>query len=427
MATRNEPQRSKRPKVLLLASAVSPLRGSESATGWHWALETAKRFDTWVITTAGPSNDEVRGFLETRGQIPGLHFIFVSRGLVGDLLMRIPWLYFLAPGLWYLAYNLWHRRAFRVARQLHRQIGFDLVHQVNMCGYREPGYLWKLDVPFVWGPVAGTQDYPWRFLGEAGWLWAVSEVCRTLVNGWQLRFSPRVRRAARRAAVLVAANSTTQNHFAAIHNVSAELLADVGVEHVAGQPRQPDPGRRELRILWSGVLQPRKALSLLIKALARIPPEVPYQLRILGEGPRGKPWRKLASRLGVADRIAWLGWLPREEAIQLYTWADVFVFTSLRDTMGTVVLEALGMALPVICLDHQGVHDVVTPECGIKIPVTNPREVVERLATAIVSLAGDRATWQRLSAGALLRAADYDWCRKGETMAAFYRRVLENT
>ena len=93
--------------------------------------------------------------------------------------------------------------------------------------------------------------------------------------------------------------------------------------------------------------------------------------------------------MGVAGHIAWLGWLPHREAIEQYAWADAFVFSSLRDTTGTVVVEALAAGLPVICLDHQGVHDVVTDDCGLKIPVTTPREVIAGLSDAIVA-AGPR-------------------------------------
>ena len=101
------------------------------------------------------------------------------------------------PGVGYLSYNLWQRRALRAARQLHAQVRFDLVHHVNILGFREPGYLWKLDAPFIWGPVGGTQNYPWRNLSQAGLIGGVREVLRNLVNGLQLRFSRRVHRAAR--------------------------------------------------------------------------------------------------------------------------------------------------------------------------------------------------------------------------------------
>ena len=78
---------------------------------------------------------------------------------------------------------------------------------------------------------------------------------------------------------------------------------------------------------------------MLIKALARLPDDVACELRVLGDGPLERRWRRLVKRLHVEHRITWMGMLPREEAMRHYDWADVFVFTSLRDTTGTVVLR----------------------------------------------------------------------------------------
>ncbi len=77
---------------------------------------------------------------------------------------------------------MWHRRAYRFALELSGEIQFDLVHQSTMCGFREPGRLWKLDAPFIWGPVGGTQNYPWRFLPQAGFTGALKEGARNIVN-----------------------------------------------------------------------------------------------------------------------------------------------------------------------------------------------------------------------------------------------------
>ena len=129
---------------------------------------------------------------------------------------------------------------------------------------------------------------------------------------------------------------------------------------------------------------PRKALSLLIKALARLPDDARYELRVLGEGSERRRCEQLARDLGVDPHCTWLGWVSYEQAISQYDWADVFAFTSLRDTTGTVVLEALGAGLPVMCLDHQGVGDIVDNSCGIKVPVSKPPEVIAGLCAAIV-------------------------------------------
>ena len=74
---------------------------------------------------------------------------------------------------------------------------------------------------------------------------------------------------------------------------------------------------------------------------------------------------------------------PHEEALRQYAKADVFAFTSLRDTTGGVIAEALAAGLPVICMDHQVAHDVVTEDCGIKIPVTTPEEASADFATRL--------------------------------------------
>jgi len=414
IATRNHPRRA---KVLLLAYACSPEHGSEGGVGWHRALQSAKRFDTWVLCKEREFADHIRGYLKTHGDVPGLHFEFVPKRPWEEALGRV-------PGLYYLSYNLWHRRAFRVARQLHQRIRFDLVHQLNYCGYREPGYLWKLDAPFVWGPLGGTQNYPWRFLGEAGFGGACREALRNAANLVQLHFSPRVRRAARKATTIVAASSTNQRDFARAHRVAPVLGSDVGLHRIADVPRTCPKTSRPLRILWSGHLRPFKALPLLIKALARLPEDVRYELRVVGDGPLKRRWQRLARRTGVQDHTHWMGWLPHQQALQQYRWADVFVFSSLRDTTGTVVLEALGAGVPVVCFDHQGVRDVVTDRCGVKIPLKTPRRAVAGLCDAIATLARDGRRREELSRGALQRAAEYSWDRHGENMANVYQGAL---
>ena len=410
-----------RPKVLLLAYSCAPHRGSEPGVGWNRALESAKAFDTWVISREGEFADRIRQYLDTQGDIPGLHFTFVDWGTWVKALSRISPFYRL---FFYWFYNQWQRRAFRAAQGLQQQIGFHLVHQLTFCGFREPGYLWKLPVAFIWGPIGGTQNYPWRFLREAGWLGGFAEGLRSVLNNAQLRFSRRIRKAASRARLLLAANSTNQQDFERFLRLKPIRMLETGIQSVAVSPRVREAQRPMLHLLWSGNLAPHKGLSLLLKALARFGREVPYHLRILGAGWFARRWRRLAGRLGVSEQISWMGWLPFPQAQEQYDWADVLVFTSLRDTSGNVVLEALAAGVPVICLDHQGVGDIITEECGIKIPVTGPREVIVRLAEAIRTLAQDRPRWERLSAGALRRAQEFQWSRQGKRLAALYRRVV---
>jgi glycosyltransferase involved in cell wall biosynthesis len=409
-------QKRRRPRVLLLAFACSPARGSEPYVGWHRALECAKYCDTCVICEEREFADEIGAWLERNGQVPGLEFIFVRMTDTERKLYKI-------RHLFWVAYNLWQRRVLKIAEALHAERRFDLVHQATYCGFREPGYLWQLDAPFVWGPFGGTQNYPLRFLSEASWRGAVSEGFRSLANRLQLWTSRRVRAAARRARVVLTSNSTNLRDIARISGVVPRQLLETGLRESQLHPPKPIRARGPLRILWVGDLQTWKALPLLLKALAQLC-GVNYELRIAGRGRDAERLKRLARTLGIDRHVRWLGQLPPAQVAQEFAWADVFVFTSLRDTSGNVVLEAFAAGVPVICLDHQGAHDMVTGECGIKVPVTTPRRVAQDIAAAIMLLADDPDRLARLGQGAKDRAEYYLWPRQGARMAQVYREVL---
>ncbi len=406
----------KRAQVLQLAYACSPLKGSEPGVGWHRAVEAAKYSDVWVITEGNEFKHQVLGHLDEIGDIDGLHFVFVAKTPFEAFLSRV-------PGGYYLAYNLWHRRAFHVAQQLHEDVHFDLVHQVNMCGFREPGYLWKLGVPFVWGPIGGTQNFPTQLLAEANWREAANETLRTMLNRLQLHFGRRVHQAARRADVMLAANTSIKEQFERAVGRRTDVLCEIGTTEVV-QRQSSNRSDDRLRLLWAGECRSRKGLSLLLKAMAELPDDVQVELRVLGDGPSLTRWQQMAEQLGVADRIEWLGWLPHCDALEQYSWADLFMFTSLRDTTGTVLLEAISNGVPVLAWNHQGVKDLVTAESGIKVEVTNPTQMISDFRDAIVRLARDSELRHRLSVGASARAEHYLWVKQGERMRDYYRSAL---
>lgn len=200
-----------------------------------------------------------------------------------------------------------------------------------------------------------------------------------------------------------------------------------GITAHSAAKRTPRSASAPLRILWSGRLEPFKALPLLLPALARVKP-LSYQLRILGKGPQEAPWRKLARRLGIDAQIEWLGWIPMEEVEAQNLWADLSVTTSMRETSpSTVMLEALAAGVPVIGLDHQGNSDTVTEQSGILVPVESPRQVIDDLADAIRSLAENPAQLERLSKGAAQKAESLLWPILGDRMARLYDQVLSHS
>lgn len=204
--------------------SCSPCRGSEPGMGWNFLREIAATGrDVWAIT-----NDEFTAEIRARAAaLPNVRFAFVPEPAkrLRNLLRRV-W-----PPSYYWFYRWWQRRAYRVARRLHAEQGFDAVHQLNMVGFREPGYLWKLPLPFVWGPIGGLDLTDWRLLGLLGFSGKVEFLCRNAINAFQRRVLPRPRKAARRAAesnALVCATGENARLAKRLWGVDSTVICEVG-------------------------------------------------------------------------------------------------------------------------------------------------------------------------------------------------------
>ena len=412
-----------------MAYECSPYRGSEWAAGWGRLLGAAKVAETHVVTSE--ANFAVLERARDEGLLPENVFVYTPRPDARlHKLERKPALF----AYNYTAYHHWQVLALGLIRELHAREHFDLVHQVSVCTFREPGYGWELGVPFVWGPVGGTQNYPARFLPMLPLKEMVKEGVRSITNWFALR-KPRVQDAARRAAVLIAANSTNACDLEHACHREVELLLETGLHEV----KEPDRARFEkrindaragrpsdpLRLLWSGELQTRKALPILLRALYQLKPEVTWQLDVLGDGPMRERWEKEAEQLGLADRVRFLGRLPFPEAVAEMNSADLFCFTSLRDTSGNVVLEALAAGVPVLCFDHQGAGDMVSEYSGVKLPVVSPTRAQADWARAIQGLAQDPRRLFALSRGATIQARSFLWSRNHDRVNGFYERLVD--
>ncbi len=132
----------------------------------------------------------------------------------------------------------------------------------------------------------------------------------------------------------------------------------------------------------------------------------------------------MAFKGGLDGRIRWVGHVPFESVNSFYREADIFIFTSLRDTSGNVILEALREGVPVVCLDHQGAGDIVNCDCGFKIRVTRHKQVVKSLRDALVSVAMNRSDLETLSRGAIMRASAYLWPHNNRQIDSIYDQVF---
>lgn len=409
-----------RHRVLIVAFACHPDWNMETRIGWNRAVAASKDYDTTVVHSSEFSSAELARKAALMG-IPASSLKFVA------IKTWMMWMPIPCDAVYWAGYRDWHNAALKQAASIHRQQPFSLVHLVSYCGYREPGEWWKLGIPFIWGPVGGTQNFPDRFLNSIAWGSAVREAIRNRMNNWQLQRSRRVRMAAQKANAVFAASSEAQRDMLRATGVHCSRLLETAVSPVTPSPSRQLDTTRPFRILWSGRLREWKALPLLLEALGQfgqLSPQVPFELRIMGVGSSEKRWRKLAERFKIAERVQWIGWPSYFEGLQQYNWADAFAFTSLRDTSGTGLLESLAAGTPIIGLDHQGAHDIMSPLCSIPVSVENPAMAVDGFTNAVSRLASDPELWRRLSEGAVNRARCFSWGQLSHKIDSAYQAAL---
>ena len=124
-----------------------------------------------------------------------------------------------------------------------------------------------------------------------------------------------------------------------------------------------------------GLLIERKGHYLVIEALASLPNTT---LLLAGSGPERQNLETLASRLGVADRIRFLGNLDQSSLCDVYNCADALVLASSREGWANVLLEAMACGTPVIGTAVWGTPEVIArPEAGLLIENRDAKSIVE--------------------------------------------------
>jgi len=418
-------------KVLVSAYACNPYKGSEEGVGWGWVKAISQHHELYVITAEFHREDIEKAVSENPDGLSHIRFFYVPHKR---------WHY--APTPWWvriemsclkplmnLAYVSWLKEAYRLGVQLHKEYHFDLVHQLTYIGFRFPGRLWKLDIPFVWGPIGGFGNTPWRFLSTLGIRGAIHYGGRNIINTLQKEFitGPKLAfRKAGRTGSIIAATDDTRSEINRWYGQDSEVICEVGMPSMIASKHSRRRDGEPLKIVWSGFHYPGKGLPFLLEAVSKLPMSVNWQLKILGQGPYTGRWQQAAERLGLNGRCQWLGKLPRYEAVSVMSSAHILAITSVHDLTSTVLLESISQGVPVICPDWSGFATVVTDNCGIKVPLQNPRQFIGGLASALVKLANDELERQRLAEGALQRAANYSWGEKARRVDSIYRQAVRH-
>lgn len=403
-------------KLLISAYACAPNRGSDHAVGWNWATEAHRLgHEIWAFVSPAHHDSIKRACDEIPG-LDGIHWVFPE--VKGWPLKQA------VEPKWERTYNvLWQRAALRDARDLHRQVGFDVVHHLTWAGIRAPTFLGALAAPLIIGPVGGGETSPPSLRDEIGLRGRILEGIRDLSNS-TIAMNPLVRSGLARASVIFVSTADTQNLFKGALRDKATVFTQLGLPNLpSGRlPRSPSGPPR---FLYAGRLLYWKGVHIAIRAFAEVVRQIPSaRFTIVGSGPERSRLEDDVRHNKLLGSVEFIPQLPQNALFELYSNHDLFLFPSLHDSGGFVVLEALSHGLPVVCLDLGGPRDIVTPSSGVVVKHSgqNSAQLATMMAGQICRLLASPEKLAVLSAGAVARAQDFILA---ERIKRFYDRAME--
>ncbi len=163
-----------------------------------------------------------------------------------------------------------------------------------------------------------------------------------------------------------------------------------------------------------GLLIERKGQHLVIEALQQVPDAT---LLIVGSGPDRRKLEDLRDRLGLQDRVRFLGSLDHDALCDVYNCADASVLASSREGWANVLLESMACGTPVLGSAVWGTPEVIArPEAGLLLENRDAKSIVAGIARLRQSLP-DRSATRRY-------AEQFDWQATSDGQVALFRSVL---
>jgi len=251
-------------------------------------------------------------------------------------------------------------------------------------------FLRKGPIPFVLGPLNGGLPWPPGF--------AQLENQKEWISGLRTayRYLPFARSTYRHATAIIAASSQVCSEFAA-YSDKVFFVPEPGIAAslCSTDTRSPQPAAK-LNLIFVGGLVPRKACDLALRAVAPLLRKDLAQFTVVGDGPERSRIEQLIRSLGIENSVTLCGWVSHAEVLSRLRAADVLVFPSLRDNGAGIVFEALGTGVVPVVADFGGPGDIVHPEVGYKVPLTNENDIVAQMEKILFELANNRDRLEQL-------------------------------
>ncbi len=368
-------------RLLIIAYACEPGRGSEWGISWAVVSECSKTQEVWVI-----AHDDNRAGMESYlAKNPPAHPIHVTY-------VKLPkiaaWMRKSAYALLNVHYYFWQLAAGRAAKRLHETVKFDVVQHISYSRWwmaSAGAALSSRGVKFIFGPCVGGEQMPREF-GKRAPLWMRWSELQRGVARYIWTHDPMLNRCIRDAAIVAGGTPASIRGMQKygpkrVEMVSATLITDTRLIDSARPVRAERVRDGTLRLCSVGGLVYYRGVDLILRAIARSGIQNFHFTHCCG-GEMLESLKLLANELGIADKVTFTGETKHAENLRYVAKADLLIHLVLRDSQG-VVPEALALGVPVLALDHHSMSAIVDDRVGYKVPMAEdvtPQFIIDEVA-----------------------------------------------
>lgn len=415
--------------ILVLAYAVSPTRGSEYGIAWEYILNMSKQNHLTVLY--GCSGDYVGDFTEMEAYlkqhiVSNVDFVAVPPSLWTKKLNSLNERHLFVYSFYY-SYQSWHKEVYKKAKELITKNHYDLVHYLNPLGYREPGYLWKLGLPYMWGPISGTCNYPSSLFGTLHLKDKIQFTIRSIVNRYQLHYKQRLKEAIKNTNLLLTCTTEDQVNFKEVHAKDSYYLPEFALPARASlNENKFNILTERINMVFVGTLDGRKAVIIQLMALAKTKNKKKIHLDIVGDGERRNELERFVIESGISENVTFHGRIPRGKVAEMFDNAHLNVITSLGEANTVTIFESISRGVPSLSLDHCGMHDTVTEKVGYPIAIKNLNQVVSDIAGVLDHIAENPDELKQKALAVVDQSMNYQWSDRESFFNKCYEECIRN-
>jgi glycosyltransferase involved in cell wall biosynthesis len=400
--------------ILVLAYACEPDRGSEPGIGWNSILEISKSVDQVCVLTR-KHNKEIIDIALKKKSIKNVRFVHFDLPKIFLFLKQL--------GNGQLYYYFWSIKAYFIAKKLNKKIHFDMAHHVTYVNDWLPSYSALLPIPFVWGPVGGSNmRMPLNFYRYIGVKNTVKEFMRNSVQNLFIYLGYFYKLTLKRSKKIIVCNKDSYYNVPKKYHYKTEIHTQIGISNVQKYQKRHN---KKLKVVYGGLLLYWKGINLALDGFIEFHKTVPNsEFIIIGSGPEEQKLRKVVKENNLDSVVKFINFLPQKEFMNELSGADIFLFPSFHDSGGMVVVEAMSYGVPVVCLDAGGPSFSVTEKTGIKIKSINPNQTIKSITNALIKLANNPDLREQMGKMAIERVKiEFLWENKKKLFKRIYSEV----